>query len=179
MTNRRHFYSFKINQNASAQNFSQNPPCPDKPGKPLFLRIHAVRHNNAFCNGHPASRFCCRIAPKLRLRGTKMLPFFAKLTRHQLPATDCPEAPTARHEDVAFFAKLIRHQLPATDCPEAPTARHENVAFFAKLTRHQLPATECPETPTARHEDVALLQNSPGIKNISRREFWGCFSKAQ
>ena len=55
MTNRRHFYSFKINQNASAQNFSQNPPCPDKPGKPLFLRVHAVRHNNAFCNGHPTS----------------------------------------------------------------------------------------------------------------------------
>ena len=75
MTNRRHFYSFKINQNASAQNFSQNPPCPDKPGKPLFLRVHAVRHNSAFCNGHPASRFCCRIAPKLRLHGTEMLPF--------------------------------------------------------------------------------------------------------
>lgn len=75
MTNRRHFYSFKINQNASAQNFSQNPPCPDKPGKPLFLRIHAVRHNNAFCNGRPASRSCCRSAPKLRLHGTKILPF--------------------------------------------------------------------------------------------------------
>ena len=137
MTNRRHFYSFKINQNASAQNFSQNPPCPDKPGKPLFLRVHAVRHNNAFCNGHPASRFCCRIAPKLRLHGTKMLPFFAKLTRRQDSAAGSPRSSDCAARRCCLFAKLTRRQLPATECPEAPTARHEDVAFFAKLIRHQ------------------------------------------
>ena len=152
MTNRRHFYSFKINQNASAQNFSQNPPCPDKPGKPLFLRVHAVRHNNAFCNGHPASRFCCRVAPKLRLRGTKMLPF-------------CKTHP----------ASTPGNRLPrSSGC----TARR-CCLFLQNSPGVKILLPDRPEAPAARHEDVALLQNSPGIKNISRREFWGCFSKAQ
>ena len=104
MTNRRHFYSFKINQNASAQNFSQNPPCPDKPGKPLFLRVHAVRHNNAFCNGHPASRFCCRIAPKLRLRGTKMLPF-CKTHPASTPGNRMPRSSDCAARRCCLFCK--------------------------------------------------------------------------
>ena len=153
MTNRRHFYFFKINQNASAQNFSQNPPCPDKPGKPLFLRVHAVRHNNAFCNGDPASRFCCRIAPKLRLRGTKMLPFFCKT--HPASRFCCRVAPKLR----------LRGTKMLPFCKTHPASTPGN-----RMPRN----SDC-----AARRCCLFLQNSPGIKNISRREFWGCFSKAQ
>ena len=139
MTNRRHFYSFKTNQNASAQNFPQNPPCPDKPGKPLFLRIHAVRHNNAFCNGRPAPNFHRRSSCNFE---------------------------SIRHDNITHYQSYPGIKLPDADRPTTPSLYGTKMLPF--LQNSPGINSRQPIAPKLRLRGTKMLpflQNSPGINS--------------
>ena len=137
VTNRRHFYSFKINQNAFTQNFPQNPPCPYNPGKPLFLRIRAVRHNNAFCNGRPAPDFYRR-----SFRNSESI----------------------RHGDVAFCKACPALNFRLSIAPKLRVYTARRCCLSQGYPGIKFPAIDRPETPTVRHYNVTIIKATPALK---------------